>query len=32
MSFQGAGHVDLYVRVDIIPWDKLGTFFTSAMK
>jgi uncharacterized protein len=24
----GAGHVDLYDRVSLIPWDKLGTFFT----
>lgn len=23
----GAGHVDLYDRVDLIPWDKLNTFF-----
>lgn len=23
----GAGHVDLYDRVDLIPWDKLGSFF-----
>lgn len=23
----GAGHVDLYDRVDLIPFDKLGTFF-----
>jgi hypothetical protein len=24
----GAGHVDLYDRVDLIPWDKLASFFT----
>jgi fermentation-respiration switch protein FrsA (DUF1100 family) len=24
----GAGHVDLYDRVDLIPWDRLETFFT----
>lgn len=24
----GAGHVDLYDRVALIPWDKLGTFFS----
>jgi fermentation-respiration switch protein FrsA (DUF1100 family) len=24
----GAGHVDLYDRVNLIPWDKLGSFFT----
>jgi fermentation-respiration switch protein FrsA (DUF1100 family) len=24
---QGAGHVDLYDRVDLIPWDKLTDFF-----
>ena len=23
----GAGHVDLYDRVNLIPWDKLGSFF-----
>jgi fermentation-respiration switch protein FrsA (DUF1100 family) len=23
----GAGHVDLYDKVDLIPWDKLGAFF-----
>lgn len=26
---EGAGHVDLYDRVDLIPWDKLTTFFRS---
>jgi len=25
---RGAGHVDLYDRVDLIPWDKLTAFFT----
>jgi uncharacterized protein len=25
----GAGHVDLYDRVDLIPWDKLTSFFTK---
>lgn len=25
----GAGHVDLYDRVDLIPWDKLSSFFTA---
>jgi fermentation-respiration switch protein FrsA (DUF1100 family) len=25
----GAGHVDLYDRVPLIPWDRLGTFFTQ---
>lgn len=25
----GAGHVDLYDRVDLIPWDKLTSFFTQ---
>jgi fermentation-respiration switch protein FrsA (DUF1100 family) len=25
----GAGHVDLYDRVDLIPWDKLTTFFNQ---
>jgi fermentation-respiration switch protein FrsA (DUF1100 family) len=23
----GAGHVDLYDRVNVIPWDKLQSFF-----
>lgn len=26
---KGAGHVDLYDRVDLIPWDKLTTFFRN---
>ena len=25
----GAGHVDLYDRVSLIPWDKLTSFFTQ---
>jgi fermentation-respiration switch protein FrsA (DUF1100 family) len=25
----GAGHVDLYDRVNLIPWDKLASFFTE---
>ncbi|WP_459642300.1 alpha/beta hydrolase [Kineococcus sp. NUM-3379] len=25
----GAGHVDLYDRVELIPWDKLTSFFTQ---
>jgi len=29
---KGAGHVDLYDRVDIIPWDKLTSFFTEHLK
>ena len=28
----GAGHVDLYDRVNIIPWDKLTAFFTEALR
>ncbi len=28
----GAGHVDLYDRVDLIPFDKLTTFFRSNLK
>ena len=28
----GAGHVDLYDRVNLIPWDKLVSFFTSNLK
>ncbi|UHQ19017.1 alpha/beta hydrolase [Lysobacter sp. KIS68-7] len=28
----GAGHVDLYDRVDLIPFDKLATFFTQNLR
>ena len=28
----GAGHVDLYDRVNLIPWDKLTAFFTENLK
>ena len=28
----GAGHVDLYDRVNLIPWDKLTAFFTEYLK
>lgn len=28
----GAGHVDLYDRVDVIPWDKLTDFFNINLK
>ncbi|MCD8349874.1 MAG: alpha/beta hydrolase [Planctomycetaceae bacterium] len=28
----GAGHVDLYDRVNLIPWDKLTSFFTANLK
>jgi hypothetical protein len=28
----GAGHVDLYDRVNLIPFDKLGTFFKENLK
>jgi hypothetical protein len=28
----GAGHVDLYDRVDLIPFDKLTTFFQNNLK
>ncbi|XXY44876.1 alpha/beta hydrolase [Sorangium sp. So ce269] len=28
----GAGHVDLYDRVGLIPFDKLTTFFRSHLK
>jgi fermentation-respiration switch protein FrsA (DUF1100 family) len=28
----GAGHVDLYDRVGLIPWDKLAGFFTKNLK
>jgi uncharacterized protein len=27
----GAGHVDLYDRVNLIPWDKLTSFFTERL-
>ena len=29
---QGAGHVDLYDRVNLIPFDKLAAFFTEHLK
>jgi fermentation-respiration switch protein FrsA (DUF1100 family) len=29
---KGAGHVDLYDRVDLIPFDKLTDFFTKNLK
>jgi fermentation-respiration switch protein FrsA (DUF1100 family) len=28
MIIPGANHVDLYDRIDVIPWDKLTAFFT----
>jgi len=28
----GAGHVDLYDRMDLIPFDKLAAFFTKSLK
>ena len=28
----GAGHVDLYDRANLIPWDKLTSFFTDHLK
>jgi fermentation-respiration switch protein FrsA (DUF1100 family) len=28
----GAGHVDLYDRVELIPWDKLTAFFRKTLK
>jgi fermentation-respiration switch protein FrsA (DUF1100 family) len=28
----GAGHVDLYDRVNLIPWEKLNDFFTKALQ
>ena len=28
----GAGHVDLYDRVKLIPWDKLSSFFSNNLK
>jgi fermentation-respiration switch protein FrsA (DUF1100 family) len=28
----GAGHVDLYDRVDLIPWDRLTEFFTQHLR
>ena len=27
----GAGHVDLYDRVPLIPWDRLVSFFTRSL-
>jgi fermentation-respiration switch protein FrsA (DUF1100 family) len=29
MIIPGASHADLYDRVDVIPFDKLTTFFTQ---
>jgi fermentation-respiration switch protein FrsA (DUF1100 family) len=29
---RGAGHVDLYDRVNLIPWDKLASFFTRHLR
>jgi len=29
---KGAGHVDLYDKVDLIPWNKLTEFFTKYLK
>ncbi|BAH73624.1 alpha/beta hydrolase [Solidesulfovibrio magneticus] len=29
---KGAGHVDLYDRVGLIPWDKLNTFFNKSLQ
>lgn len=29
---KGAGHVDLYDRTDLIPFEKLNTFFTDSLK
>jgi fermentation-respiration switch protein FrsA (DUF1100 family) len=28
----GVGHVDLYDRVNLIPWDKLQSFFSENLK
>jgi fermentation-respiration switch protein FrsA (DUF1100 family) len=28
----GANHVDLYDQVNLIPWEKLTTFFTEHLK
>ncbi|MDB6080381.1 MAG: Dienelactone hydrolase-related enzyme [Akkermansiaceae bacterium] len=32
IEVQGAGHVDLYDRVELIPFDKLADFFTRNLK
>jgi uncharacterized protein len=32
LIIKGASHVDLYDRVDVIPFDKLESFFTSNLK
>jgi fermentation-respiration switch protein FrsA (DUF1100 family) len=32
MIIKGANHVDLYDRVNLIPWDKLTSFFTEHLK
>jgi fermentation-respiration switch protein FrsA (DUF1100 family) len=31
MIIPNAGHVDLYDRVNLIPWDKLHVFFTRGL-
>lgn len=31
-SDKGAGHVDLYDRVNLIPFDQLTSFFTEHLK
>ena len=28
----GANHVDLYDRMDVIPWEKIETFFQTYLK
>ena len=32
MIIPNASHVDLYDRMDIIPWDKMVTFFNTYLK
>lgn len=32
VTVPGAGHVDLYDRVDLIPWEKLRTFFDTNLR
>lgn len=32
MIIPGANHVDLYDRVDLIPWEKIADFFTLGLK
>ncbi|HAB17401.1 MAG TPA: hypothetical protein DCE44_13230, partial [Verrucomicrobiales bacterium] len=32
MIIKGANHVDLYDQVNVIPWNKLASFFTEHLQ